>query len=164
MASFQQTHTRFCEQYAQGTESRLQHALCAAMHDHAFDATMQNPDTPLADRQRMTSCAGRNAGAWLAAKPSCRQLTLSNSDYRICARLRIGLPPLPRLPARCRCGQAVAGVYSTHFLACRHDSIVRLLADLYRKAGAPVRVEHRPFEGKRSTRPGDHSPRGDAIR
>ena len=53
----------------------------------------------------------------------------------------------------------MAGVDDAHFLACRqlcptalthrHDSVVRLLADLFRKAGAAVRIEHRPFDGKR---------------
>lgn len=59
----------------------------------------------------------------------------------------------------CKCGEQVAGVHDSHFLSCkrlcptalrhRHDSVVRLAADLFRKAGAPVRIEPRPIDGKK---------------
>src|SRR5262249_30410414 len=103
---------------------------------------------------------GRNAGAWLRARPSCRQLTLSNRDFSIASCLRAGLPPLPNLPLFCKCGEEVAGVHDSHFLSCkrlcptalrhRHDAVVRLAADLFRKAGAPVRIEPRPIDGKKT--------------
>lgn len=35
-------------------------------------------------------------------------------------------------------------------LRYRHDSVVRLVADLFRKAGAPVRIEPRPIDGKKT--------------
>ena len=149
----------FCEWYAEGAEPRLQHAITASLDDHVFHARLQHFATPLHDRIRIISCAGRNAGAWLRARPSCKQLTLPNSDFRIAARLRAGLPPLPRLPSSCKCGEEVAGIYDDHFLACkklcptalrhRHDNVVRLMADLFRKAGAPVRIEPRPIDGKK---------------
>ena len=107
----------------------------------------------------MVSCAGPNAGSWLRAKPSCRQLTLPNSAFRIASRFRTGLPPLPNLPLYCKCGEPVAGVHDDHFLSCkrlcptalryRHDEVVRLVVDLFRKAGAPVRIEPRPFDGNK---------------
>ena len=138
----------FCHWYAEGSEPRLQQAICASVEDLSHTAMLQHVDTSLTSRQRMASCSAANAGAWLLALPSSRQLSLSDDDFRIASRIRLGLPPLPSLPVRCSCGAAVAGVDDAHFLPCRqlcptalthrHDSVVRLLADLFRKAGAAV--------------------------
>ena len=84
--------------YGQGAVSRrLQKALCALIDDRvaAHYSTTRNSR---ADKQRMTSCSAKNAGAWLRTVPQTPAVTLSDSDYRYAARHRLGLHPQSDLP------------------------------------------------------------------
>ena len=106
-----------------------------------------------ADKARVTSCSSKNAGAWLTALPSSEHgWTLSDEEFLIAARLRMGLPPHDRLPRICSCGVSRDDMPS-HCLSCippagasvtyRHDLVKNVLAYWARIAGAAVEIEPR---------------------
>ena len=83
---------------------------------------------------------------------------IADEFYLLAVKHRLGLRPMDDLPAKCSCG-AVLGDDPQHFFSCRllkrkamtqrHDSIVRLLRDLFYKVGAVVHVEPRIYDTKR---------------
>lgn len=81
--------------YGQGAVSRrLQKALCALIDD-AVAAHYGTVHGRRPDKQRMTSCSARSAGAWLLAIPQAPSATLSDNEFRYAARHRLGLHPAP---------------------------------------------------------------------
>jgi len=146
--------------YGQGAVSRrLQKALCALIDDRiaAHYSTTRNSR---ADKQRMTSCSAKNAGAWLMAVPQTPAVTLSDSDYRYAVRHRLGLHPQSDLPPLCACGELLKSDPG-HFHSCpklmpraitaRHDTLVQILANMFKRAGV-VNIEVK-CEGETRVRP-----------
>jgi hypothetical protein len=142
-----------------GPERKLQRALCGLMESRAR-STLMGSLSLKRDTQRLESLAGRNAGAWLTCYPSCSELSLSDSQFCLASRLRLGLPPYDDLPVDCSCEEAKLGDDPAHYLSCsklrgsavtdRHNMLVRLLAKLFRAtAGASVRITPKLFDSKR---------------
>lgn len=145
----------------QGMAKKLQSALSAQVELRAAQILTNGPATSRADRQRLASCASRNAGAWITVVPTSSEVRLSDTEYRQAMRLRLGLPVAEGLPVRCFC-DADMRRDSSHYYSCgqlkrsaittRHDRVVQCLAGLFRSAGAVVHVEQR-IEGTSRHRP-----------
>ena len=89
-----------------------------------------------------SACLAPSSRAWLLALPSS-SLSLSDREFSLASRLRLGLPPSDTLPSICRCSGRMLDDPG-HFLSCpllrplarvRHDRLVRLLATLIQRAG-----------------------------
>ena len=119
---------------------------------------LRAPTTILRDRQRLISASATNASAWLTAIPSTPELAMSDTDYSLAVRHRLGLPCADGLPVKCACDVVLTSDLS-HFHSCRlqkrtaitarHDFIVRTLAKLFRQVGAVVHVEPRIYGSER---------------
>ena len=118
-----------------------------------FLHTHTHTDTDTHTQARVTSCSSKNAGAWLTALPSSEHgWTLSDEEFLVAARIRMGLPPHDRLPRICSCGVSRDDMPS-HCLFCippagasvtyRHDLVKNVLAYWARIAGAAVEIEPR---------------------
>ena len=103
-----------------------------------------------------SACLAPSSRAWLLALPSS-SLSLSDREFSLASRLRLGLPPSDTLPSICRCSGRMLDDPG-HFLSCpllrplarvRHDRLVRLLATLIQRAGGAAFVEPRYLEDKR---------------
>ena len=141
-----------------GPERKLQRALCGLMEAKNRSALMDSLSIKR-DTQRLESLAGQSAGAWLTCYPSCPELSLSDSQFCLASRLRLGLPPYDDLPLDCSCDTKL-GDDPAHYISCaklrgsavtdRHNMLVRLLAKLFRAtAGASVRITPKLFDTKR---------------
>lgn len=118
------------------------------------------PATPLRERQRLISSSASNASAWLTVIPYSPELSLSDDDYILAIRHRLGLPSADGLPMKCAhpCNATLTSDAS-HFHSCqqqkrtsitaRHDLIVRTLAKLFRQVGAVVHIEPRIYGSER---------------
>ena len=102
-----------------------------------------------------SACLAPSSRAWLLALPS-PSLSLSDREFSLASRLRLGLPPSDTLPRVCRCSARMDD--PAHFLSClllrplarvRHDRLVRSLATLIQRAGGAAYVEPRYLEDKR---------------
>src|ERR1700722_10473929 len=60
-------------------------------------AEAEEDETTLA---RLLGVTAPGASVWLTTAPTTPALSLTNSEYQICSKLRLGLPPLP-LPSDC---------------------------------------------------------------
>jgi hypothetical protein len=97
----------------------LQQATSSAVDDILHAQLLESiTDSEARDiaKARLQSAGGRCASAWLAACPEEPLLALSNADYELAMRHRIGLPPSDNMPTRCRCGASLSSPY--HFHAC----------------------------------------------
>ena len=122
-----------------------------AVWDNAFSSSLF---TSLKDagRARILSLRNRPAGLWLSTLPTFTSYALSNQQFQIALRLRLGLKQHPMLSDVCVCGESLAEDPS-HFLGCqrlaprsvtrRHNSIVHTLARLAREFGVEMHVEPR---------------------
>ena len=82
---------------------------------------------------------------------------MTDREFSLASRLRLGLPPSDTLPRVCRCSARLSEDPS-HFLSCkllypiarvRHDRLVRHLSTLIQRAGGVAYVEPRYLEDKR---------------
>ena len=87
-----------------------------------------------------SACLAPSSRAWLLALPSS-SLSLSDREFSLVSRLRLGLPPSDTLPSICRCSGRMLDDPG-HFLSCpllrplarvRHDRLVRRLATLIQR-------------------------------
>jgi hypothetical protein len=140
-------------------EPKMQRVLSGMLEAKSLATLMDSIASSKRDQQRLESLGSRNAGAWLTAYPTTPDLSLSNSEFCLAARLRLGLPTYDDLPELCACNDELA-LDPAHFLSCkllrgsavteRHNMLVRLLAQLFRtKAGAAVRVTPKMWDAKR---------------
>jgi hypothetical protein len=79
-----------------GPERKLQRVLSGMMEAKRLAALMDSFASSKRDQQRLESLGSCNAGAWLTAYPSTPDLSLSNSEFCLAARLRLALPGLRR--------------------------------------------------------------------
>lgn len=66
--------------------------------------------------------AGSNADRWILTVPTGPMTTLSDEDYLMATRLRLGLPPIDLCPSKCsnhNCNQKPIQP-SSHYLTCKH--------------------------------------------
>lgn len=120
------------------------------------DALVAADDDP-ALKVRLVSLSHPMVGAWLVAPPTSPDLCLTNSDFRLASRLRLGLRPYDDLPSYCLCS-AQFDLDGLHSLSCRllrrtaattrHDMVVNFLAATLRRLGAEVFVEPKDGGGQ----------------
>ena len=97
------------------------------------------------------SCAlSKSSRAWLRSIPTPSSF-LSDREFSLASRLRLGLPPSDSLPRVCRCSARLSED-PAHFMSCmlltsvatvRHNRIVRHLSTLVQRAGGVTYVEPR---------------------
>ena len=78
---------------------------------------IQNDKSHVA-RARLLSNAAKNAGLWITTLPLSKELVISDTNFRLGARFRLGLPPQDDLPKQCHCGTILASD-PAHFLSCQ---------------------------------------------
>jgi hypothetical protein len=116
---------------------------------HYADAILKNLKVDMLaaagdrDRARILSCAGPKASAWLNCVPKIALFKLGSADYRVCLRLRLGLPQrCIKAGLKCRCG-TVPDPLGIHHLCCphgghlttRHEVICKASHEMVRAAG-----------------------------
>ena len=141
-----------------GLPRHLQKAITTLLDSAAMSYVRSNPDVPRKTKQRLTSSASKNAGAWLNAVPTSPDLTLHDSEFIYAMRHRMGMKPHDDLPHECICHKSL-DEDTAHFHSCqqlksvvtvRHNRLVTMLAKVLRNAGAYVQVEYCPFGDNRS--------------
>jgi hypothetical protein len=72
------------------------------------------------NRARLLSCMCRPAGAWIEALPTSGALQLSDADFRVAMRHRLGLTQMPaNAPGvRCTCGRIMQPNDADHAMTC----------------------------------------------
>ena len=148
---FPASATQALSSYIGSSTPGLQKCITAKAESHQraiFTDTFSDED-----KARVLSCSGKNAGAWLTALPSSDYgWSLSDEEFLIASRIRMGLAPHDRLPLVCSCGVS-RGDIPTHCLSCvppsgatvtfRHDLVKNVIAYWSRVAGAAVEIEPR---------------------
>ena len=126
----------------------LQRMLSLRTEGLRLDAFLASAECSDADRIRLTSCRSKHACRWIFAHPQGAPLT--DEQFSVAVRLRLGLPPLPfALPAVCPLCRKSADPW--HALACsavrrraattRHDRGMLLLVRFARSNGVLARFE-----------------------
>ncbi len=127
------------------TKPRLQHELIASLMRIEADAHLTAYGEESRDRARLRSCQGPGASGWLTTVPCHVGLQLTNDDFIICCRLRLGCIQFPSVAAvMCACGLAELDPYGDHLLCCstgnernrRHDH----LCEVFRQIISSVRI------------------------
>ena len=126
----------------------LQRMLSLRVEGLQLDAFLASGECSVADRIRLASCRSKHACMWIFAHPLGKPLT--DEQFSVAMRLRIGLSPLPfALPTVCPlCGKHAD---PWHALACsavrrravttRHDRGMQLLVRFARSNGVLARFE-----------------------
>jgi hypothetical protein len=68
--------------------------------------------------RRLDSARGRVASGYLTCLPRGEATTLTDAEFSMNTRLRLGVPVSHDLPEQCVCGESLSDCY-THLLACR---------------------------------------------
>ena len=136
----------------------LQRGLVGFIGKSLYSTELIKNDNDYCTRARLLSNSAKSAGLWLTTLPLTPELTVSDTNFRLGARFRLGLPPQDDLPKQCHCGTLLASD-PAHFLSCqsfrrysvthRHHSIVQLLGRLVRMAGGSICIEPHWMDGKR---------------
>ena len=96
----------------------LQRSLVGFIEKHLHSAQLLKLDTQHVDRARLLSCSAKNAGIWLTTLPLSKEFTISDTNFCLAARFRLGLPPQDNLPRFCHCGTQLS-TDPAHFLSCQ---------------------------------------------
>lgn len=136
----------------------LQRLLVGFIEKDIFSAQLLKLDTNHQARACLLSSSAKNAGAWLTTLPSCKEFMISDTNYRLAARFRLGLAPHDDLPKQCQC-QTLLSSDPAHFLSCksfrhspvnhRHGMQTQLLVRLIHKAGGTAYLEPSWIDQKR---------------
>ncbi|MEY3082615.1 MAG: hypothetical protein RJA94_2600, partial [Pseudomonadota bacterium] len=127
---------------------KLQRMLSLRVEGLQLEAFLASAECSDADRIRLASCRSKHACAWMFAHP--QGTLLSDEQFAVAMRLRLGLQPLPfALPARCLLCNKDADPW--HPLVCaavrrravttRHDRGMQLLGCFARSCGVLMRFE-----------------------
>jgi hypothetical protein len=126
----------------------LQRMLSLRMEGLRLDAFLASAECSDTDRIRLASCRSKHACSWMFAHP--RGTPLTDEQFSVAMRLRLGLPPLPfALPTVCPLCKKEADPW--HALACsavrrravttRHDRSMQLLVRFARSNDVLARFE-----------------------
>ena len=101
-------------------------------------------------KARTLSATGPHASTWLTTIPRTKRTFLTDEEYTMALRLRLGMPPNDNMPERCACGFEMEDD-ANHFLNCpktrgslvtkQHHRLVRTRAHFLHKAGFLVNLE-----------------------
>ena len=134
----------------------LQRSVVRPLEASLFEELKSRLSSSPLSSSSFSSCLSKSSRSWLLAIPSSSSF-LTDREFSLASRLRLGLPPSDSLPRVCRCSARLSEDPG-HFLSCsllspvarvRHDRIVRLLATLIQRAGGVSYVEPRYLEDKR---------------
>jgi hypothetical protein len=129
--------------------------LVTALYD-LFVLKQLDECLPISHKARLVSCQNSSANHWLNVLPSVKEFMLTNAQFSVSVRLRLGLHPIDNhqsLPNHCVCfSKANLHNDHTHFEVCpiyrkqatylRHNCIVLALTNLIRnELHLPVAVE-----------------------
>ena len=97
------------------------------------------------DRARLRSCAGPNAGRWLSAIPSEKQLELECNIFRCAIFRRLGLPVSTNADNCEGCSRSLDS-YGWHRTTCmrsgrvqlRHKPLIKIWIRIFREAGVNI--------------------------
>ena len=127
----------------------------AILHTSTLEALRNHPRVRSHPQQtqRLTSLQGPHAGAWVVTRPRSRgdHLYLSGSDWRICTRVRLGLPlPELRRLGTWPCGIHVVPTEPRHVFRCNrarggaihsvHAALRRVVASVVVDSGLGTHV------------------------
>jgi hypothetical protein len=127
---------------------------------------------------RLLCTSAFQAGAWLQALP-CEEypsLRLSDSQYQLAARFRLGLPPVDTLPNRCSHPKCNASVKADnwHCLSClkerkntltdRHDAVNKAIRAFASYAGIVTREEPYAFREREREKENENKSNGNDMR
>jgi hypothetical protein len=158
--------------------SSLQRSISALANEHHRKACLTAAKELRRDRENgdggrslalFTACAAPYASAWKRAAPTQPLTTLLDRQYRIAARLNLGLKPLSsdhQLPADCplcKKGEGAVAKDSWHWLVCptqkrreistRHDAVVDALYRAVLLTGGQANREVTGLQADRMLRP-----------
>ena len=100
------------------------------------------------DKIRIQSTASSMASAFLHVLADSRGCALSNKEFKIAVKFRLGLAVVPNVPAACICG-ACPDPQGNHWMKCkrgnewdmRHTAISQILSAIIRSTQIPVSRE-----------------------
>lgn len=127
----------------------LQRMLSRVLLHHAADTFLDSADCSPADKIRISACRAKESGLWLQLHPKVEPL--SDAQFRIALRLRLGLSPMPfDLPPKCPLCLKTTGD-PWHPFACSatrrrmvttsHDNVMSTVVRFARDCGAQARLE-----------------------
>ena len=133
----------------------LQHSLSAARNKRLQILLRRNEPTDPLDKShfiaRLHAITAPNSHTWTNTLPTESYLQLTDFQYKIATRTRLGLKPLPILPQTCADCQSPIDSHCDHFLTCvyrrknelniRHDQISNLIARIVKMVGGCATVE-----------------------
>jgi hypothetical protein len=145
----------------------LQHIFTTAMHH--TNATRLQEAGPLDEEEKKRFNARLNAvnapesSTWLNTTPTESHLTLSDFQYKIAVRNRLGLKPINIMPNVCAdCGSAM-DIHCDHFLTCisrrkrelntRHDQVAKFIQKTVVMTGGCATIEPSHLERESRKRP-----------
>jgi len=122
-------------------------ALMEAADLHLFLRPPAPPDV----KANNTNQRKRGASTIFTTTPPSRD-RLSSDDFRIAARIRIGLPALENLPELCVCDRNLRAHWGGHIRDCnlrdnggldiaRHDAVKIAVARKFTEIGVPAKIE-----------------------
>ena len=111
--------------------SSLQRALSTLAAKHQFDASLsaargRRSKDGGASLAHLLTISAKRAWAWKTVVPTTDELHLTDDQYRLSARLNLGLPPmapgaLPRTCPTCKAHNSLSAD-PWHFLTCKHEN------------------------------------------
>ena len=126
------------------------------------EAEAEGDETTLA---RLLGVTAPGASDWLTTDPSSPALSLTNIQYQISSKIRLGLPPLP-LPSDCASchSQDACALDPLHPLVCIGQKGTKITAQTRRDSGCPLCVHHPCWWLSLTRSPRDLSGNGDHTR
>ena len=149
----------------------LQHKLTKLAHDNIFNAAQQvlreNVPEHKETLAHINSIVAPHAADWKTAIPTSSALAMNTEEYRVAARLNLGLDPYSYQTRDCHlCYPENNNRLATdkyHYLSCRalksreltdrHNAIVTILQRFFHYAGAMTRIEPASLTGASRIRP-----------
>lgn len=130
--------------------SGTQRSIMTSIYKTQYTALLSDSKSPSPDFARVVSVSQPSSGRWLTTLPFHPSLSISNSQFSISSRIRLGLPPVDNLVS-CSCTASLTN-NPLHFLECRllrslitarHHRIISTFARISRLIGISVVLEPR---------------------
>ena len=138
---------------------KIQRTLSQAADSQRRNVLISRSNNDKVTKARLLSCAAEHASAWLTAVPSESATRMSDRQYSMMARMRLGLPPTDDEIDDCVCNtkNGKKGADSLHQLSCnkarklevnlRHDMVKTILNRWARRVGCASVLEPQSISG-----------------
>lgn len=137
--------------------TRYQRSVLAQVEEQEHSKVLM--ESSEVGRSRLRAAMHANASLWLTVVPSRRAYRLSNREFSLAVRARLGLSPAsssdPARPLLCSCGEFVSSDETEHLFICekhrkqpglaRHNHIAFFVARVCEAAGVDVTAEPVPL-------------------